>query len=35
MSNKLRQELGTNGYNYVCENYNEKVVFSKWEKIIN
>ncbi len=35
MPNNLREKLGENGFNYVCENYKEKVVFSKWEEIIN
>ena len=26
MPNNLREKLGANGFNYVCENYNEKVV---------
>jgi hypothetical protein len=28
-------KLGDNGFNYVCNNYNEHTVFNQWEKIIN
>lgn len=28
-------KFGANGFNYVSKNYNENIVFSQWEKIIN
>jgi len=35
MPNNLRDKIGAKGFKYVNQNYNEKVVFSKWEQIIN